>query len=250
MGGPRTDLGFPRAIEAELHAAGRPATVRNGAVLGQPTRHLVKEWQPEILQWSPDAVVILAGHYEAIHLFIPHWFERHANRVDRPTTGLQHLYFRKIIRAVWKPLVTVQSKIDGPLGTRLLRRRIRRMNRDLEGYIAKVRTVASPLIFVLELLPPAGAHNNWFPGMSDRIAMVNQVNRELIERLDEPDIRFFPVRDIVEEVAGGDPLAATPDGFHYTPALHGAIGRRLGQEIESWAKSQPHLSSVDLIEER
>src|SRR3954451_20705742 len=76
MSGPRTDLAMPRAIEEQLRSRGREVEVRSAAILAQPTKHLFDTWERDVLQWSPDVVVCVAGHYEVMHLFLPRWFER------------------------------------------------------------------------------------------------------------------------------------------------------------------------------
>lgn len=244
MSGPRTDFAFPRAIEAELLAAGCPAEVRNTAMLGTPTKDIFRTWEQDVLQWSPDVIVIIAGHYETIHLFLPHWFERYANRPDRRPGGSRGHRVRRVVRAVWKLLATLQSKVDGPLGARILRRRLLRVASDLEGYLDLVQQVASPLVFVLELLPPSGNKHTWFPGMSERIAFMNEQIRQLVERREKSGVRFLEVSQISHKLVGDGLNAATPDGFHYSPELHREVGRELARAIEEWAQGQPHLTTA------
>jgi hypothetical protein len=54
-------------------------------------------------------------------------------------------------------------------------------------------------------------------------------------------VRYFRVQELVDQYAGGDQDTATPDGFHYSPTMHRAIGQRLAEEIAAWADTQPHL---------
>lgn len=243
MGGPRCDLAFPRATEAALLKRGRPAEVRNAALMGTPTSELIRGWEQEVLQWSPDVVVIIAGHYETIHLFLPHWFERHANRADRKPGRLRSFYFRRIIRLLWKVLAEAQSSCDGPLGAKILRPRLKRVAVDLKGYLDVIQQVASPLVIVLELLPPTGSKGEWFPGMCDRITFMNQQLRDLTDRYDRSDVRFLEVRDLAHRLVGDDLAVATPDGFHYSPALHREVGAELAKSIDEWAQCQPHLTT-------
>ena len=79
MGGPRTDLAFSRAMEAKLLSDGRPCTVQTITMPREKTSAIIKSWQQEVLGYSPDVVVLVYGHYETIHLFLPHWMEKHAN---------------------------------------------------------------------------------------------------------------------------------------------------------------------------
>ena len=240
MGGPRSDFAFPRALEAELLAHGRAAEVRNTAVLGTPTSDFFDTYEPDVVQWSPDVVVIIAGHYETIHLFLPHWFERHANRPNVRPGPLRSYYRRRVVRAAWKAAATVQARVDAALGP-VLHRRLRRAARDLEGYIKLVQDVGSPLVLVFELLPPAPRQADWFPGMTDRIRAINAEHQHVIDRLGLPHVQLFPTSEVARSVAGPEQDAATPDGFHFTPEVHGQIGAELARRIVDWADTQPHL---------
>jgi hypothetical protein len=240
MGGPRSDFTFPRVIEDELRLAHRPAEVRNTAVLGDRTIDGLRRWTDEAIAWSPDVVVMIYGHYETIHLLIPHWFERYVNRprVSRPWA---RFYRRRVLRAVWKVAATVQAWVDTRVPEAAWRPRIRRTSRDIVDHAVALRQLASPLVLVMEVLPLAPSKRHWFPGMTRRIQMVNELNREAIDRLGDPEIRFVPVMPIVDTVGGGDLDVATPDGYHYTPAMHRAVGRELARQIVSWADGQAHL---------
>lgn len=240
MGGPRGDFTFPRVIEQELLQAGRPAEVRNTAVLGDRTIDGLRRWTDEAIGWSPDVVVMIYGHYETIHLFIPHWFERYVNkpRVSRPWA---RLYRKRVLRAVWKVLATVQAAVDARVPEALWRPRIRRTSRDIVDHAVALRQLASPLVLVMEVLPLAPSKDHWFPGMTRRIRMVNDLNRRSIEELADPEVRFVPVTPIVDRVAGGDLDVATPDGYHYTPQMHRAVGRELAAQVLAWVDGQTHL---------
>lgn len=240
MGGPRDDFTFPRVIEQEVLASGRPVEVRNTAVLGDRTIDGLRRWPEEAIAWSPDVVVMIYGHYEGIHLLIPHWFERYVNkpRVSRPWA---QFYRRRVLRAVWKVLATVQARVDRAVPDVVWGPRMRRTSRDIVDHAVALRQLASPLVLVLEVLPLAPAKQHWFPGMTRRIETLNRLNREAIAALGDDEIRFVPVRPIVDRVAGGDLDAATPDGYHYTPAMHREVGRELAGQVLAWADGQGHL---------
>ena len=239
MGGPRTDMVFSRVVEQELLATGQPAEVRNTAVLGDKTIDGLRRWPEEMIAWSPDVVVMVYGQYEAVHLVLPQLFERYVNkpRVSRP---FARRYRRLFLRGLWKVLAKTQAFVDARTPEIVWRRRIRRTAADISDHIEAMQQLASPLVMLLELLPIAPSKDHWFPGMTARIEAVNAANRETAERI--PGVRFVEVKPLVDEVAGGDLDRATPDGYHYTPELHRAVGERLAAEILEWAEKQPHLA--------
>ena len=241
MGGPRTDFAFPRAIEAELLASGRPVHVETISVASERTSTTLLRWEKEVLGYSPDVVVLVYGHYETIHLFLPRWLERHANSLRTRPRRITNVYRTRLLRPAWMTLAKLQAKLDTLLDPTIRRSRPRNVAADLQTLIGQLQKVGSPLVFVFELLPPAIRYRSWFPGMTARIAVMNDAIADMVARVDLPNVRLFRTSELVTKYADGDVDAATPDGFHYSPQLHREIGAQLAREIAEWADSQPHL---------
>jgi hypothetical protein len=242
MGGPREDFTFPRAIEAELLAGGRPCDVQTIALPSELTSKILDTWQEQVLGFSPDVIVLVYGHYETIHLLLPRWVERHVHSLRSRPRRLRSLYRRLVVKPAWKILAQLQARVDAAIDPTIRRRRPVKVAADLEAYIRQVQKVGSPLVFLFELLPPSGKYVDWFPGMTKRMEVMNRTIADLVHRIDQPNIRYFRVADLVEEHCGGDLTVAVPDGFHYSPEMHRVIGTALGREIEEWAQTQVHLS--------
>lgn len=243
MGGPRTDFAFPRAIEAELVKAGRPAEVRAITRPSEKTSTTLLRWEDEFLGFSPDVVVLVYGHYETVHLFLPRWLERHANSLKTRPRPLTRLYRKHLLRPAWMFLARLQARLDKALEPTLRRSRPRNVAADLEALIGQVQKVGSPLVFVFDLLPPAKRYQSWFPGMAARIAVMNEALQGVVDRAGKPNVRLFKVSELVGKYLDGDIDAATPDGFHYSPYVHRLVGEALAQEIMQWADTQPHLQT-------
>lgn len=242
MGGPRTDLTFPRVIEAQLAADGRPSDVRTITMTSEQTSKILGTWQREILGFSPDVIVLVYGHYETVHLFLPRWLERHANSLKAKPRLLSTLYRKRVLRPIWMALAQLQAKLDTVLDPTIRRGRPRRVAADLERYITHVQKVGSPLVLLFELLPPADRYRTWFPGMAPRIEVMNQAIADMVRRVDLPNVRYVHIAEFVEKYAEGSQEIATPDGFHFSPVMHREIGIALAQQIEEWAQTQPHLA--------
>lgn len=239
MSGPRSDHAFSRVLEDELRSRGREAEVRCVAILGSPTSTLFDQWEEQVLQWSPDVIVSYVGHYETIHLFLPHWYERFSNRPQARPGRWRTPVRNKVVRPAWKAAATLQMKVDGKVPAGATRRRIEKAVETYEAYVALCQQVAQPAQIVLEVLHPAPRQQQWFPGMVGRIDQLNAGLRALVERLALPHVQFFAVSEVAQKLYGDDATAATPDGFHFTPDLHREIGRGLADRVMDWVDSQP-----------
>jgi len=240
MGGPRTDLGFPRVIERELLLAGRPAVVLSHTVGGDATRNVLRDWERQVVGWSPDVVVLMAGHYETIHLLLPNWLERHANSLTWSPRRLGTLYRKRVLRPMWRSLVRFQGVVDRRFPW-LSTLRLRHAVADIQRAITHMRGVGSPLVIVMETPPPAPFAQRLFPGMSGRVQLLNAWLRSMVDGFESEEVRLFRTSEVVAEFADGDLTPALPDGFHFSPELHDLVGRRLAAEIEAWAQTQGHL---------
>jgi hypothetical protein len=240
MGGPRTDLAFPRVMEQALLARGRSVEVRNTAVLGWPTPDLFKTWDDDIVAWSPDIVILAVGHYESLHAYLPRWLERGANTVNRRPGLFRDFYYRKFLRATARGVLILQKKIDRPRVT--LRRRMRRVITDTAAYIKMTQQVGHPLILLMEIHPPSGIKREWYGGWTERIRRLNEDLRGLVATLDRPDVRFVEITDLVEKFDPAQRDRLWTDGIHFIPEFHRAVGEKFADVAEEWASEQPHLA--------
>ncbi|MDT4891310.1 MAG: hypothetical protein QOE97_345 [Pseudonocardiales bacterium] len=241
MGGPRSDFNFGRVIEDEILASGRPVEVRVSGVPSALAKFSLRTWEQDVLGWSPDVVVLHHGHYESIHYVLPRWLERHANSTRwRPGGALHGFYRRRVVRTVWVSLAKVQSRADKRFDSTVFRRRLRRVATDVERVIENVQTVGSPLVLVLEVIPPGRRWQSWMPGLAERTELMNTALEEAVARVGKPNVRF--VRTSVPLAAKLEPgEEATPDGGHYSARAHRVIGQTLADEILQWSRTQPHL---------
>ena len=240
MGGPRAEMTYPRVAEAEILGAGLPVEVRVTALPAERIRSALRRWHKEVLPWSPDVVVLHYGHADLIHLFLPRWLERHANTLGKKGGPIRSRYRKVVLRPLWIGLAKLQTFADRRLPHPLVTRRSRKVVADLEELIDRVRWAHRPLVLIPNLHPMGAQYRSWFPSIDERMERMNDLVAALVARLDEPDIRVFDVRrHVLDELAEGrDPV---PDGSHFTPAVHRAVGEALGREIAAWARVQDHL---------
>ncbi|HZC73363.1 MAG TPA: hypothetical protein VE442_21890 [Jatrophihabitans sp.] len=241
MGGPRSDFNFGRVIESDILTAGRPVEVRVDGLPSQVAKFSLRTWERDVLGWSPDVVILHHGHYESIHFFLPRWLEKHANSTRwRPGGRLVTLYRKRVLRGVWLSSAKLQCRADRRLNSTLFRRKLLRVAADVERLIGQLQTVGSPLVLVLEIVPPGRRWQSWMPGLAERTAVMNAALAAAVRRVDLPNVRFVRTVDVwsAELDAGEEP---TPDGGHYSARAHRVLGGLLTREILAWADTQPHL---------
>jgi len=241
MGGPRTDFTFPRAIEAELLADGRPCEVRTITMTSELASDLLKTWQREVLGFSPDVIIMDYGGYESVHLLLPRWLELHANSLRSRSRLIDRAYRKLILRPVWQRLAKLQLWVDKRYPT-FRKRALRRLIADQEQYITQVQLVGSPMVLLFEMHHNAGRSLKWFPGAPARVDLYNQALAEMVARLDRPHVRVFGINELIDKHFEGDIDAAISDGFHFSPTMHRVAGTALAHEISEWADTQPHLA--------
>jgi hypothetical protein len=240
MGGPRSDFNFGRVIESEILRAGRPAEVRVSGVPSDKAKFSLRTWEQEVLTWSPDVVVIHHGRYEIIHFFLPRWLERHANSTRYRPGRLQTMYRTKVVRKVWMALAKLQCRLDRRMNSLLFAGKLRRVAADVEALIKNIQTVGSPLVLVMEIVPPGTRWQGWMPGLEERTSFINQELEAAVDRVGLPNVKF--IRTTPTLAARLDPdEEPTPDGGHYSARAHRIVGEILSQEILTWAETQPHL---------
>lgn len=237
MGGPRSDMTFSRVMEHELRNAGYPSEVRNTGEFAWLIPKLFESWNEDIAQWSPDVVVLSGGH-ETVHLLTPRWLERSANTVNRRPGFLRTLYYRKVMRLTARFVLLLQKRIDRPRFT--TQRRMHRVHRDLESYIAMTRQVGDPLFLLLSVQPPTAAKREWFGGWTARIGAYNDVLRRLADA--NPNVQYVDIASLMHRFDPGTPEQLWADGIHFSPEFHQELGRELARITKEWAQTQPHLT--------
>jgi len=240
----REDFIFSRVIEESLLKSGHGADVWTAAVASEPARLAFRTWEDQVKAWSPDVIILSYGYYEVIHLFLPRWLERHANSLKTRPGPVRELYRNLFLRKVWLSLAKLQCRLDKVFGARFFGRRLGRVEKDLRTYIDRSREVGRPLIMLFEFLPPGQRGRGWFPGMTERTGLMNEMLHRLVAEYDDPEIMLVPIPEIAERCLppGTEP---NTDGFHYTGALHRFIGEEIADEIRAWAKQHPRLQPRD-----
>jgi hypothetical protein len=229
-GGPRADLAYPRVLEAELLAAGVPATVAVHALPANRIRHGRADWIERVARWDPDVAVLHFGQADNVHLFLPRWAERHANSPRRRSGPVRDRYRRRVVRPLWIGAAKLQQRLDPRLGPRSVGRRQRKQADELLDLVRLVLATSQATVLLPDLLRPGPPWASWFPAAAARMAHFNECVAQRVAALDDPRVRVFPLAAIVEGAMAPDEEPA-PDGGHFTPRAHRLIGSALADAV-------------------
>jgi lysophospholipase L1-like esterase len=208
------------------------------ALQANRSRHGLAAWERVVDPWDPDVVILHFGQADTVHLFLPRWLERHVNSPRRRPGLVRETYRRILLRPTWLMLARLQTRLDARLPVGATARRRRNVTAELARLVELSRTPSSPLVLVPTLLRPGPPWAKWFPGAGARMEALNRTFAEVVEAADDPDVRTFPLAAVVEGFIpeGYEP---TPDGGHFTPPVHRAIGAAMAQEILEWVDGRP-----------
>ena len=157
----------------------------------QRTKTGLTNWEGEAFAWSPDVVVLNYGHFETVHLFLPQRLERHANSLGDPPGADPFPVPGSAEQGVARHSRACSSRLDRRLPSTMFWSRPRRVTADLVQLVERLQLVGSPLVFLMELTPPGPPYAKWFPGMAERIAVMNEALADVVRRVDMPNVRHF-----------------------------------------------------------
>lgn len=228
---------FSRVIENALLAQGKPAQVQTVTRASETTAMVLQTWEESVTGFYPDVIVIVAGMYETMHLFLPRRYERFSTdrlrKLDRPIRNKLRKY---LVWSTWKALINLQVAIDSR-ATRALHRRPRNVRRDLVAYIRNARKFGEPLVLIVELLPPSSRSRRWFPGMTRRIPLMNQYLSTVPDEFEGNGVEFVRVLPLAEKF-DPDLDVVIPDGIHYASGFHQMVGEHIAERIAAWSSAE------------
>jgi hypothetical protein len=237
-------LPYPRVVEQVLRGRGRDVHTAVDAMSAVRATSILRTWEQQATSVAPDVVVLHFGHMETIHAFIPRWVERHARGARNLPGPVRDRYRQHLVRPLWKALAVGQQRLDRALpevlARRLARRRAEKVVAVLERYVSHLWRLSSPLVVIVGLMEPGRFYADWFPGTVDRMPVMDQALRAMVERAGTSSLVYV---DLWDEAAAWDERGADPrpDGAHYTPEFHRLVGERVADVVDGWAATQPHL---------
>ncbi len=193
-----------------------------------------RETEQRVRVHAPDVVVVQFGLNEYQPWLLPVPVIRHLMVQNQAATRTARAYRRHVSPPLWKLVRGYRRRAAPLVGMRTWQTTPRRFGRTLEVLLRNTRREGRPLVLVLDLEPPGATLQHFLPGLAARHAVFQQLIADVVERLEDPDVRLVPVSQITAALGEG----ALPDGMHYSPATHEAVGHALAEEVLAWLSSR------------
>lgn len=194
----------------------------------------VRDYEQTVRVHAPDVLVVQFGLNECQPWLLPIPVVRHLMIQNQAVTRTAKTYRRLVAPRLWAAVRGYRRRASGLVGQRTWQTTPRRFGRTLEQFLRNVRREGRPLVLVLDLDAPDDRLEHFLPGMRGRHVVFQNVLKEAVAHLADPEVRLVRVSELTASL--GD--AALPDGMHYSPATHEAVGRMLAEEVLTWLKDR------------
>lgn len=227
----REDGSYAEVLRDLLTDAGQPVVLHNEARWFDFAVHALRRYQETIRAGVPDVVVLQFGLNESQPWLLPVPVVRHFITNHTAVTRAAQLYRSRVVPPVWKSVRSYRRWASGKVGTRTWQTTPARFEGTMKALVRAVRYECRPLVLVCDVNTPGGVLTHFLPGMEERHAIVQDVLHRVVEDAADPEVRLVRTSDVVRELGERE---AMPDGMHYSPGGHAAVGRLLAVQIAGW----------------
>jgi lysophospholipase L1-like esterase len=228
----RLEGAYPELLERALRERQVDVRVDCHARLYDLAHEGARRWLRDVVPSAPDVVILNYGVLEAQPNVLPTTINRHLTREDRGGPGVGGMWMRRVVPRLWPKARAYQRWAATRAGMHTWRMHPDRLRTSL-GEIVQAARRGKSLVLVVDVLPPGDRLRHFFPHIDERVAVVNDALRALVEDADSPEVRLFEASAIA--VAMGP--ESVPDGLHLVPEGHRRMAMALADEIEEWIAS-------------
>jgi len=214
---------YPVLLERSLVASGVPARCTVRARSRLLLADCLRDFEDQVLQHSPDVVILNFGHYEAFSGAVPQLLRRYAYE-EFPRQGVAALAVRRLLGPALRRAARAVQVVHGrALGASAGRRSAARFARDLALLLHGIEALACDPTVVLVSLTHAGTRfERQMPGINERIDRLNEVLRTAAADHGRARVRYF---DATEALAGV--RWRSDDDVHLSADGHAVLAHRL-----------------------
>lgn len=225
------DGSYGELLERRLRAAGIEAHLFNEARWWDFIHLGFARFQEAISSHSPGVVILNYGMGECQPNVVPTSVIRWSMTWDtslHPVLAAVGNRWRALVR---KLIVWYTPRATRLTGTRTWRISPRRFAAELERLVTFTRRETGALVVVLTLNPPGPFLQQLMPGLADRADRYNGIIRDVVDRLDDDDVRVVDAGAVVDRLGW---RRAMTDGLHYSAAGHRAVADLIEPAVLEW----------------
>lgn len=222
---------YAEVLRDLLTEAGQPVVLHNEARWFDFAVHALRRYEATVRPGVPDVVVLQFGLNESQPWLLPVPVVRHFVTRHTTITRTARAYREHVAPPVWKRVRAYRRWAAAKVGTRTWQTTPERFEGAMRALVRAVRYESRPLVLVLDVNAPGGVVAHFLPGMPERHAVVQEVLRRVVAGADSPEVQLVEVSRTTDEL--GEQVAL-PDGMHWSPAGHAAVGRLLAEHVARW----------------
>lgn len=230
----RADGTYVEVLADLLAAEGVPAVPHLESRWFDFLHRAMREYESRVRAHAPDVVVVQFGLNEYQPWLAPVWLVRHLLVQNQAVIRPAKAYRRYVAPRLWAALRGYRRRTAPLVGLHTWQTTPRRFGGHLARLIRNVRLEARPLVLVLDIDAPDHRLEHFLPGVGARHKVFQAAITRVVEQAADPEVRLVRVSEIT---AARGP-AARPDGMHYTPDTHRAVGEALAAEVIGWLKDR------------
>lgn len=194
----------------------------------------MRDYERRVRAHAPDVVVVQFGLNEYQPWLVPVWLIRHLLVQNQAATRSAKAYRRWVAPRLWRVVRGFRRRTSRLVGLITWQVTPHRFAGQLRRLLNNVTIEAKPLVLVLDLDVPGASLHHFLPGIERRHAVYQDLIARVVAERDDPDVRLVRVSELTAALGP----AAMPDGMHYAPATHAAVGRLLADEVLAWLKER------------
>jgi lysophospholipase L1-like esterase len=230
----RAEGTYPEMLGRFLRQSGIDATVLNDSTAWARINRVFPAWFETLSKLSPDVVVVNFGGAECQPHIFPTWFiaRMQRRRGVEPLGPIRGRISRLLDRRIRRFMSRTIRLLSPRLKMRTWRVSPKVFEAELERLIRVVRGKTAGLVLVMTVSPATRVSERLWWNLDARCSLLSDIVRRVVASADDPQVRLIDLTPIVERLGGPD--AVIYDGFHWTPAGHGAIAEQMRDEILKW----------------
>jgi len=230
----RTQGTYLEVVGDLLAAQGVPTVVHQESRWFDFLHRAMRDYETRLRVHAPDVVIVNFGLNECQPWLLPIWVIRGLLTRNQAVTRTAKAYRRWIAPPVWAFVRGYRRRAARVVGTRTWQTTPHRFSGHLRRLLRNLRVEGRPLVLVLDIDPPDSRMEHFLPGMAARHAVFQALLEQVVEEQASNDVRLVRVSEITAALGP----AAVPDGMHYAPGTHLAVGERLADEVVAWLRDR------------